>query len=191
MQKTKNEKLQRMVLVGVLSALVFALNIPSIRVSSVARLHLGNIMCLLSGILFGPVTGGLAAGIGSMLYDFTDPLFLPEFWITFINKFLMAFVAGKVYRMLQHKKTPVMLQTLAAAIAGSVTYTTLYLSKMALMLHFISGTPWPGVWPVVGASAVTSLINSSITVVAVLILAPILNKALDSSGLFQSLRHHN
>ncbi|NMA06377.1 MAG: ECF transporter S component, partial [Ruminococcaceae bacterium] len=36
-------------------------------------LHLGNVMCLLSGLLFGPVRGGLAGGIGSMMYDLFDP----------------------------------------------------------------------------------------------------------------------
>ena len=34
-----------------------------------SKVHLANAMCLLSGLLFGPVGGGLAAGLGSGLYD--------------------------------------------------------------------------------------------------------------------------
>ena len=38
--------------------------------------HLGNIMCALSGLLLGPWYGALAAGIGSMIYAFTNPLYI-------------------------------------------------------------------------------------------------------------------
>ena len=31
--------------------------------------HLGNILCALSGILLGPWLGGLAAGMGSAIFD--------------------------------------------------------------------------------------------------------------------------
>ncbi|MCD7742875.1 MAG: ECF transporter S component, partial [Oscillospiraceae bacterium] len=34
-----------------------------------SKVHFANAMCLLAGLLFGPVGGGLAAGIGSGLYD--------------------------------------------------------------------------------------------------------------------------
>ena len=33
-----------------------------------SKVHFANAMCLLSGMLFGPMLGGLAAGLGSMLY---------------------------------------------------------------------------------------------------------------------------
>ena len=44
--------------------------------------HLGNIMCALSGILLGPWLGGLAAGLGSFLYDMTNPAYIDEAWLT-------------------------------------------------------------------------------------------------------------
>ena len=40
--------------------------------------HLGNIMCALSGLLLGPGLGGLAAGLGSAIYDMTNPLYISE-----------------------------------------------------------------------------------------------------------------
>ena len=83
-------------LVGILAAIIFVLtkfiSIPIPSPLGKTALSVGNAMCILSALLFGPVTGGLAAGIGNALVDLSDPAWAPEFWITFINKFLMAFV---------------------------------------------------------------------------------------------------
>ena len=38
---------------------------------------LANIMCCLSGLLLGPV-GGFASGLGSAIYDLTNPAYAPE-----------------------------------------------------------------------------------------------------------------
>ena len=34
-----------------------------------SKVHFANAVCLLAGLLLGPVTGGLSAGLGSALYD--------------------------------------------------------------------------------------------------------------------------
>ena len=47
--------------------------------------HLGNIFCALSGILLGPWLGGLAAGLGSAIYDILS-MYIEECWITFLTK---------------------------------------------------------------------------------------------------------
>ena len=51
--------------IGVFAALVFVSSMISIpipvAIGSVTRIHLGNIFCLLSGFILGPVGGGLAA----------------------------------------------------------------------------------------------------------------------------------
>ena len=97
MQQSKKFDMHSVVLVGVLAALVFALSsveiVIPLSLGDGTRIHFGNIMCLLAGVLFGPLTGGLAAGFGSMIYDLTHPLFISEFWITFLTKFAMGFVA--------------------------------------------------------------------------------------------------
>ena len=92
-----NEKVQRLVLIGLLAALVFVFTYIGFDVPSPlgkAKVHMGNVMCLLGGLLFGGVPGGLAAGIGSGLFDLLDPAWAPEFWVTAINKFVMGFAAG-------------------------------------------------------------------------------------------------
>ena len=47
-------------------------------IAGTTSFHLGNIMCALSGILLGPWFGGLAAGLGSAIYDMFNPLFIQE-----------------------------------------------------------------------------------------------------------------
>ncbi len=59
-------------MVGLMAALVFAGSKLEIRIPAilgVTRIHLGNSMCLLSGFLLGTVPGGIAAGLGSFLFD--------------------------------------------------------------------------------------------------------------------------
>ncbi len=85
------------VLIGMMAALVFVgtyLHIDVMTPMGKVMIHFGNVFCLLSGMLLGGVRGGLAAGIGSMLYDLLDPAYISECWITFLNKFVMAFLCG-------------------------------------------------------------------------------------------------
>ena len=67
--------IQRLALVGMMAAMVFALTYVGIDIPTglgKTKIHFGNIMCLLSAFLLGPVGGGLAAGVGSALFDLMD-----------------------------------------------------------------------------------------------------------------------
>lgn len=89
------------VLIGLMAALCFVgtyLHIDVPTPLGKVMLHFGNVFCLLSGMLLGGVKGGLAAGIGSMFYDVLDPAYISESWITFINKFMMAFLCGIIVK---------------------------------------------------------------------------------------------
>lgn len=190
----KSFSLQTIVLVGVLSALVFALSSISIQIplsfGEGTRIHFGNIMCLLSGVLFGPLVGGLSAGIGSMLYDFSNPLYASEFWITFLTKFAMGFMAGFI-ALITRNKLATFPRILLASIAGQLTYIVLYLFKSAIMQHYINGNPWPATWVVVSGKAVISSINGLIAIVACTLLAPPLLAGLNASGLFRPKSGHS
>ena len=104
----KKNKVRQFAFIGVMAALVFVTtNFLSIKIpvgAGQTQIHMGNVMCILSGLLFGPVSGGLASGIGSMLVDLMNPAWAPEFWITFINKFVMGFVAGLISHMGKQSK---------------------------------------------------------------------------------------
>ena len=110
MKRNGRFTVRSLALIGILSALVFALSLIQIPIPLAmgdnTRIHLGNIMCLLAGVLFGPLAGGLAAGFGSMLFDFTNPLYVSEFWITFLTKGTMGLVAGLVVPPARWQRRP-------------------------------------------------------------------------------------
>lgn len=127
----QKNRIRRMVLVGVFAALVFAGSLPRITVPAAlgtTSFHLGNIFCALSGILLGPLDGALAAGLGSMLYDLTNPLYVSECWITFLTKGAYGLVAGLI-AWSGGKKGASYPRNLAGTAGGAVTYALLYLLK--------------------------------------------------------------
>lgn len=145
-------------------------------------LHLGNVFCLLGGLLFGGVPGGLAAGIGSGLFDLLSE-YAREAPFTFINKFAMGFVAGITAGGLMRAGAAGKLRSIVAAASGAVTYCILYIAKTIFTQRFINGLPWEGVWPVVCVKAAVTLTNGVIAVVASVLLYWALRPALSRAGL--------
>lgn len=144
MEQKKFFTVRNIALIGILAAMIFALtkfvSIPIPSPLGKTALSVGNAMCILSALLFGPLTGGLAAGIGNALVDLSDPAWAPEFWITFINKFLMAFVAGLVMHRLKLEGEH--LRVWLAGLLGSLTYCLLYITKNILSGVFIKSFTW-------------------------------------------------
>ena len=94
----RNEKnVNKLTMLGMMTALVFVSNYlritMPIAIGGRTSFTLANIMCCLSGLLLGPV-GGFASGLGSAIYDLTNPAYAPECWITFLTKGVMGMVAG-------------------------------------------------------------------------------------------------
>lgn len=131
MKKKPFFTVRNITLIGVLTAAVFVLtkfaSIPIPSTLGKTAISLGNTMCILSSVLFGPLVGGLAAGLGNALVDLTDPVWATEFYITFFNKFLMAFVSGMVMHYIKLGSENV--RVWFAGICGSLTYTVLYVIK--------------------------------------------------------------
>ena len=182
---------RRIALIGVLSALVFAATYLHIDIPTAlgkTMIHFGNVVCLLGGLLFGPVTGGLSAGIGSALYDFMDPAYAPEAWITFINKFLMGFVAGLICNIGRGKgQKKEKLFTLIGGICGSVTYVVLYVTKTIVVQYLINSGVWGTVLTVAIQKGIVSLVNGLIAVVVSVFLTLSLRPALRKAHLFEKL----
>ena len=59
-------------------------------------LKVANVLCLLAGMWFGGVRGGLAAGIGSMLFDLSNPKYVASAPFTLLFFFMMAFICGTI-----------------------------------------------------------------------------------------------
>lgn len=124
---------QRVALLGMMAAVVFAANyariVLPVPVGGVPSFTLANIACVLSGLLLGPV-GGLAAGLGSALYDLTNPVWAAECWIAFLTKGTMGLVAGLALVAGRKEGGEVRYpRCLAAAVAGCLAYYVLYYLK--------------------------------------------------------------
>ena len=180
MKKEKFFTVQTIALIGVLSAMVFALTYVGIDIPSPlgkTKIHFGNVMCLLSALLFGPGIGGLAAGLGSALFDLQDPAWAPEFWITFINKASMAFVAGFFFHKVRvgSEKFRIWL----AGLLGSLTYCVLYIVKNILSGHYVKGFTWE---VTIAETMITkfpvTLVNGIIAVICACVLTLALRPAL-------------
>lgn len=168
---------KKIVMVALLAALTVVgsalrITIP-LSIAGTTAFHLGNVMCALSGILMGPWLGGLAAGLGSAIYDMTNPAYLSECWITFLMKGAYGLVAGLVAHS-GHGAWSRGKAVLAAA-AGAVTYAVLYLVKS----YFYGGLLISGLTPEAAFLNVIDKIPATIFNAAVaIIFAPILAVAI-------------
>lgn len=171
-------------LVAVFAALVFVASILSVPVPAafgMTRVHLGNIFCLLSGFILGPVGGGLAAGIGSGLYDIIIYGELASAPFTFVFKFLLAAVCGWVAYAKGNKGENHKLN-IAAAIAGSAAYMVLYLGK-SFIQGLLIGSEMGTILTSLLTKFVTSGINAIIAIVVSVPLCAAIRLALKKSGL--------
>ena len=177
----KKLSIRQVAFVGIMAALVYVtsaylqINIPTAIGST--RLHMGNVMCLLSGLLLGPLQGGLAAGIGSMFFDLTNPMYIASAPFTFAFKFLMAWICG----IIAHKcGKEVLWKNILGAVIGAVSYVILYLGKSFIEDYFVLGLPLDVVMLTVGQKGLVSTVNGIIAAVVsvplYMTLAPLLKR---------------
>ena len=167
---------KQIVLVGLLAALTVVgsglrIKVPT-GIAGTSAFHLGNIMCALSGILLGPWLGGLAAGLGSAIYDMFDPMYIAECWLTFLMKGAYGLVAGLVFS--SGKKAWNYRKATLASAAGAVTYAVVYLAKNYLKAILVQGVAASGAWIAVVDKLPATVFNA---VVAILF-APMLAAAI-------------
>ena len=139
--------------IGVLAAAVYV--IPLFRLPLLgSKVHFANAMCILAGLLLGPVPGGIAAGLGSALYDLMAG-YGAETIITFVSKFAMGWVAGQVFLAFGDRRFRI--GSLAAASAcGALTYVALYMLKSLIVYG----------WGGVVSRFPASIINAVVAIIA-------------------------
>lgn len=172
----------------VLTALMAALTVvgSSLRITMPISIggntafHLGNILCVLSGLLMGPWLGGLAAGLGSAIYDMTNPMYIADCWITFLTKGAMGLAAGLAAGKGKHMTY---LRALLSSIAGSFVYAVLYLLKTFLKTMLVQGVAADGAMLAVLEKLPATVFNAVIAILFAPILAIAIHKALDKTGL--------
>lgn len=176
MENSQKISTKKIVLTALMAALTVVgsglrIKLPS-PVLGTNAFHLGNIFCALSGILLGPGLGGLAAGLGSAIYDMFDPVYIAECWLTFLMKGAYGLVTGLiVWSGRNHDSFG---KATLATVAGAVTYALLYLAK-----NYIKGIFVKGLVPMASAIALLDKVPSTVfNAVVAIIFAPILANAI-------------
>ena len=126
----KDERLKKIVLVGMFAALsyaVFALCNAFFRIplpgGSAVTIHLGNAVVVIAALIIGGPLGGLSGAIGMTFADLFDPVYIVYAPKTFFLKFCIGLVAGFVAHNIGHITTrkdlkKITLYVLLAAVAG-------------------------------------------------------------------------
>ena len=121
------------------------------------RFHLGNSMCLLAAFVLPPIYGGLAAGVGSMLFDIIFYTSGPACLITLVTKFVMGYVAGVFFQKTKN--------VILAGIVGEIAYIILYALKTYIERRFVLSMPFEAVLPIVLTKVGASVFNAIAAVI--------------------------
>ena len=172
MEKESTLTTRKIVFTALMAALVVAGSALRVRlplaIGSTTSFHLGNIFCALSGLLLGPWLGGLAAGLGSAIFDMFDPIYISEAWITFLMKGIYGLLPGFIIRF--GKKDAGYVKALLGSAAGAIAYALLYLLK-----SYIKGIYVKGWEPAAAALDVVAKLPATVfNAVVAIIFAPIL-----------------
>lgn len=182
--KKQRFTVQDIVIVGLMAAIVYAATSIRIEVPTPmgkTMIHMATVACLISGLLFGPVRGGLSAGIGSFFFDILNG-WASSAPFTLVFKFVIGFLAGTITGG-KESKLP---RTLAASAAGAYAYTVLYLTKDFIRDLLLGGAMETAVADV-SVKAVTSLSNGTVAIVVATLLAPVLRKALAQAKVLRAM----
>ncbi len=177
----KENSVYRITFIAVMAALTYVVTLFRFPLLG-SKVHFANAVCLLSGLLLGPVWGGFAAGMGSMLYDlFLYNEGIINLLITFVSKFAMAWVTAMLFRAFGDKRRkPVNLVIVCAA--GALTYVALYMVKSA-----VYGAIAGNAWAAVASKFPASIINAAVATIAAPIFYGAVLPALKSAGILQEL----
>ena len=178
--------------IGVMAAIVYVVTMFRFPLLG-SKVHFANAMCLLAGLLLGPVTGGLSAGLGSALYDllFGGYDFLTAA-ITFISKFAMAWVTAVLFGAWRKKHddpalTETILPLVLSCVAGALTYVALYMLKTWIFKMYVEPVPAETLPAVMVGKLVPSLINAAFAIVVAPIFYHAVRPALKSAGILRQL----
>jgi len=190
--KNSRFTLYRIVIIGLMAAMVFVCTMfLGIRIptpTGTTQLKTANAICLLTGLLFGGWTGGLAAGIGSALFDLTYPEWAAGAWLTFIFFFAMGAICGGIAHAggADGKNKA---RNWVAAICGAVGYWLLYIGKSIVVLC-LGGSVFSAAFIATVPKMLTGGINAVFAIVVSNLLAALLRPKLESAGIYEALKKH-
>ena len=183
--KSRSLSIVSITFIGVMAAMVYVVTLFRFPLLG-SKVHFANAVCLLSGMLLGPVPGGLAAGLGSGLYDAFNGYDTINSLITFVSKFIMAYLCGRIFHH-PHSRSGKFDRTLLASIAGALVYVLLYMLKTYVYNSFVYGYPTDAVWATMVSKLVPSLINAGVAIIAAPVFYHAVLPALRSSGILAQM----
>ena len=194
----------RIVFIAMMAAIVYVLTLFRFPLGS-SKVHFANAACLLAGLLFGPVSGGLAAGIGSGLYDLLNGYGFDEAMITLVSKFVMAAVCALIagthraealdgvsektgsFRALYAALWRHSPRIIVGSVVGALSYVALYMLKHLVYQRFLYANSWFGTFAVMEAKLPASLINAVFAMLVAPLLYAALLPALKRTGVLKKL----
>ena len=186
-ESKETKLLVKLCVAAMMAALVFAGNYMRVKIpvslGGTTAFTLANILCALSGLLLGPWWGGLAAGLGSAIFDMLDPEYIVEAPITFVTKGLYALVAGLVlyylFRNAKEKYGPQLIATACAAVCYMVVYSVKVFFYNGMLIQGLPGADQ--CWLLVLSKMPATVFNGVVAMVGAPILGVAVMKALRSA----------
>ena len=131
MHNASKKVLYNMVIIALFTALTFVGTYVQIPLGT-SKVHLGNFVCILAGLLCGGLVGGISGSLGMGL-NYLLSGYGPDTYIrSFIVKFLLGFIAGALFRYLIKKEKKITYRFYFISGAFLITFITLlvlYLTK--------------------------------------------------------------
>lgn len=186
-ESKETKLLVKLCVAAMMAALVFAGNYMRVKIpvslGGTTAFTLANILCALSGLLLGPWWGGLAAGLGSAIYDMLDPEYIVEAPITFVTKGMYGLVAGLVlyylFRNAKEKYGPQLIATACAAVCYMVVYSVKVFFYNGMLIQGLPGADQ--CWLLVLSKMPATVFNGVVAMVGAPILGVAVMKALRSA----------
>ena len=192
-ESKETKLLVKLCVAAMMAALVFAGNYMRVKIpvslGGTTAFTLANILCALSGLLLGPWWGGLAAGLGSAIFDMLDPEYIVEAPITFVTKGMYGLVAGLVlyylFRNAKEKYGPQLIATACAAVCYMVVYSVKVFFYNGMLIQGLPGADQ--CWLLVLSKMPATVFNGVVAMVGAPILGVAVMKALRSAHMGKPL----
>lgn len=180
MEKNRNEKIRKLCFAAVMAAMIYVstlfLKVEIPTPLGTMMLKAANALCLIAGILFGGVYGGAAAGIGSAVYDLTNPAYIASAPYTLVQFFLMGAVCGWISHARGADGKNMRLNA-AGIIAGTLANFIFYVGRK-LITALLLGNSFGAALVLIQTNVIVSFINGIVAVVIALVAATPLKRAL-------------
>lgn len=161
MKQLKDTK--TMIIAALLTAFTcIATMVIQIPTPTLGYIHPGDSLVLLSGVILGPVVGGLTAGLGSMLADLLSGYVIYAL-PTFLIKAVSAMIAGLVFQKLKQKgMRSGFTAVLLAGILAEINVVGGYFINSLVQTMFLAGSVQAETFSAGLANALTTLIPNSV-----------------------------